>query len=81
MQGRSNMASCWCMWCKMSPKQWKMDEAEVPQAHREEWTINELKQAKLRMNEGLLTEPCEIRGVVDFPEWDFWKSKTTFIRY
>jgi hypothetical protein len=64
MQGRSNVASCWCMWCKMSAKQWKMNKAEVLQAHREQWTIKQLKQTKLHMNEGLLMDPSPMHGVV-----------------
>lgn len=71
MQGRENMAGSWCMWCKMSPLEWKMDPAEVPPAHREAWTLDRLKHAKVLISEGSLTSPADIRGVVEFPVWDF----------
>jgi hypothetical protein len=40
---------------------------EVPQNHREEWTLDKLKTAHLKIRSEGLREPQEIRGVVEFP--------------
>ena len=71
MLGRTNMSGNWCMWCLTAPHEWKLPIDEGPLIHREEWTIDKLKAAYLRIRNEGLREPQDIRGVVEFPEWDF----------
>jgi hypothetical protein len=65
------MSGSWCMWCLMSPQEWKLPTTEVPLAHKENRTIDKLKAAHLRNINNGLKDPQNIRGVVDFPIWDF----------
>jgi len=62
------------MWCLMTQNQWNKEEG-VPLEHQEEWTIDKLKAHKILVEEGTLKKPTEIRGVVDFPLWDFIEVK------
>jgi hypothetical protein len=71
MLGRDNMSGCWCMWCLKAPHEWNKQDDEIPQNHVEDWTISKLKAHKLQVAEGTLETPTEIRGVVDFPLWEF----------
>jgi hypothetical protein len=71
MLGRNNMSGSWCMWCLMAPNEWSKEIAEVLPNHAGEWTINKLKSHKVLISEGTLKKPTEIRGVVEFPIWDF----------
>jgi len=71
MLGRDNMSGCWCMWCLKAPNEWKKQDDEIPPSYAEEWTITKLKSHKLKVAQGMLKTPTEIRGVVDFPLWDF----------
>ncbi len=48
MLGCTNMSGNWCMWCLMSPHEWKLPLNEVPLPHSEEWTIEKLKRRILR---------------------------------
>ena len=68
------MSGSWCMWCLMTQNQWNKEEG-VPLEHQEEWTIDKLKAHKILVEEGTLKKPTEIRGVVDFPLWDFIEVK------
>ncbi len=43
----------------------------VPLRKPEDWSIEKLKAEKLLVQDGLLKEPSEICGVVQFPVWDF----------
>ena len=70
MLGRDNMSGSWCMWCRMAPTQWNKEDG-IPLQDEEEWTIETLKAPKVLLSEGRLKKPIEIRGVVDFPLWDF----------
>ena len=70
MLGRDNMSGSWCMWCRMAPSQWNKEDG-IPLQDEEEWTIETLKAQKVLLSEGRLKKPIEIRGVVDFPLWDF----------
>jgi hypothetical protein len=71
MLGRNNMSGSWCMWCTMAPHEWKLPSYEdVPIAHREQWTIETLKAAHLKIVREGLKEPQDIRGVTGFPLWD-----------
>jgi hypothetical protein len=58
------------MWCKRAPNQWNTQD-NVPLEHQQEWTIDSLKAQKVLLSEGRLKKPVEIRGVVDYPLWDF----------
>jgi hypothetical protein len=49
MLGRTNMSGSWCMWCLMAPHEWKLPANKVPLNHMEEWTIENLKAAHLRI--------------------------------
>jgi hypothetical protein len=55
----------------MVPHERKLPINEIPLNHREEWMIENLKAAHLRMRNEGLCEPQDIRWVVEFPEWDF----------
>jgi hypothetical protein len=70
MLGRDNMSGSWCVWCKRAPNQWNTQD-NVPLEYQQEWTIDSLKAQKVLLSEGRLKKPVEIRGVVDFPLWDF----------
>jgi len=59
MLGRDNMSGCWCMRCLKAPNEWKKQDDKIPPSH------------KLKVAQGTLKTPTEIRGVVDFPLWDF----------
>jgi len=59
------------MWCLKAPNEWKKQDDEIPLSHAEEWTITKLKSHKLKVAQGTLKTPMEIRGVVDFPLWEF----------
>jgi hypothetical protein len=51
--------------------QWNKQDDEIPPNHAEDWTISKLKAHKLQVAEGTLKTTMEIRGVVDFPLWEF----------
>jgi hypothetical protein len=55
----------------MAPSEWKMKIEYVPLRKPEDWSIEKLKAEKLLVQDGLLKEPSEICGVVQFPVWDF----------
>ncbi len=67
------VSGCWCMWCLKAPNEWNKQDDEIPLNHAEDWTISKLKAHKLQVAEGMLKTPTEIRGVVDFPLWEFIK--------
>jgi hypothetical protein len=52
----------------MAPSEWKSGDSS---ANSEEWTLDKLKAHMLKVSEGIFKTPTEIRGVVDFPVWDF----------
>jgi hypothetical protein len=59
--------------CGASWHQMNKEIAEVPPNHAEEWTINKLRAHKLLNSKGTLHKPTDIRGVGEFPVWDFMK--------
>jgi hypothetical protein len=58
------------MWCHQAPHEWNKDEEEIPQNHKEDWTIEKLKVFKLQVSKGRLKNSVQIHGVVEVPSWD-----------
>lgn len=74
MLGRDNMSGSWCMWCQLSPIEWKIPTTKRSPAVRdyeEEWTVDTLKAYKVKIDQGELTTANQMRSVVDYPVWDF----------
>jgi outer membrane murein-binding lipoprotein Lpp len=61
------MSGSWCMWCMAHPNDWKLH----PLPDTEHWTMQKIKERKEQLDAGLLKEPSSIRGVVNYPIWDF----------
>jgi len=77
MLGRENMSSSWCFYCNLSPSQWKHERSNRGNILHEEnfimqeWTIELLREHYVRIEHLNLKQPLDIRGVKDFPLWDF----------
>ena len=68
MLGRDGMSSCWCMYCKAHPNEWKGLLA-VPEI--ELWSIAQQTQYFQRIDAGELKEPRDKKGIVSLPLIDF----------
>ncbi len=55
MLGCDSMSGNWCMWCQLSPTEWKIPNSESSQAvkvYEKEWTIDTLKAYKVKIDQG-----------------------------
>jgi hypothetical protein len=68
MLGKENMATCWCTWCMLSPKEW----AVPGHASGESWTLEKINGIRDKVADGLLSdkEPSDIKGVTKQPLFD-----------
>ena len=76
MSGRDGMSSSWCMWCQLHPSEWKKffeRNGDIPAEEQESWTVEKLKEQKGKILRKELKTAKQIKGVVDFPVWDFIK--------
>jgi hypothetical protein len=74
MSGRDGMSSSWCMWCQLHPSEWKTffeRKDDIPAEQQQHWTKEKLKEQKEKNIRKELKTPKQIKGVVDFPIWDF----------
>ena len=74
MSGRDGMSSSWCMWCQLHPSEWKTfieKRGDIPIEQQQMWTVELIKEYKQKIIRKEIKTPKEIKGVVDYPVWDF----------
>jgi hypothetical protein len=72
LMGREGYSTKWCLWCNLSPSQWRSARGQRNEISTEQlWTVNKLKTHFLTISEGNLKEPSQVCGVKSYPIWDF----------